>query len=166
MASPSFAQPDFVNKVAAVLFEAKLEPGAIELELTESVLMQDVEGARETLRALKSHGVGLSVDDFGTGYSSLAYLRRLPIDTLKIDRSFVRDMLAHAQSRTIVESTIALARGLGLQVTAEGVEQQAEVELLRELGCHCGQGYLFSRPQPQTQLIAKLQAGYLATADQ
>jgi diguanylate cyclase (GGDEF)-like protein/PAS domain S-box-containing protein len=154
MASPSFAQPDFVTKVAAVLFQAKLEPGAIELELTESVLMQDVEGARETLRALKSHGVGLSVDDFGTGYSSLAYLRRLPIDTLKIDRSFVRDVITNAEDASITGAIIDLGKSLGLAVVAEGVETEAQAAFLRGRGCTLMQGFLFSRPVPADQITA------------
>jgi diguanylate cyclase (GGDEF)-like protein/PAS domain S-box-containing protein len=158
MASPSFGQPDFVPKVAAVLAQAKLEPGAIEIELTESVLMHDVEAARATLRALKDHGVGLSVDDFGTGYSSLAYLKRFPIDTLKIDRSFVRDVMHNAEDASITGAIIALGKSLGLAVVAEGVETEAQAAFLRSRGCTLMQGYLFSRPVPAEEIAALLRA--------
>jgi EAL domain-containing protein (putative c-di-GMP-specific phosphodiesterase class I) len=118
-------------------------------------LIKDPASATEVLQQLADVGFSLALDDFGTGYSSLAYLARFPIHTLKIDRSFVSAMLGHAQSRAIVESTIALARGLGLKVTAEGVEQEAEAQLLRELGCDFAQGYLFSKPIPEAQLVEK-----------
>ncbi|MCC7082435.1 MAG: EAL domain-containing protein [Burkholderiales bacterium] len=156
MASPSFAQPDFVAKVAAVLAQANLEPGAIEIELTESVLMHDAEAARETLRALKRHGVALSIDDFGTGYSSLAYLKRFPIDTLKIDRSFVRDVIRNAEDASITRAIIALGKSLGLAVVAEGVETEAQAAFLRESGCTLMQGYLFSRPVCADDITAML----------
>jgi diguanylate cyclase (GGDEF)-like protein/PAS domain S-box-containing protein len=158
MASPSFGQADFVPKVAAVLAQARLEPGAIEIELTESVLMEDVEAARQTLRALKDHGVGLSVDDFGTGYSSLAYLKRFPIDTLKIDRSFVRDVMHNAEDASITGAIIAMGKSLGLAVVAEGVETEAQAEFLRGRGCTLMQGYLFSRPVPAEDITAMLRA--------
>ncbi len=130
----------------------QVAPSRIQLEITETVLIKDPASAEAVMQRLADAGFTLALDDFGTGYSSLAYLARFPIHTLKIDRSFVRDMLDHAQSRTIVESTIALARGLGLRVTAEGVEQQAEADLLHKLGCDCAQGYLFSRPVPAAEL--------------
>ncbi len=142
--------PTYLLQAAA---EHQVEPRRIQLELTETILIKDPASAEAVMQRLAEAGFTLALDDFGTGYSSLAYLARFPIHTLKIDRSFVRDMLGHAQSRTIVESTIALARGLGLQVTAEGVEQQAEADLLRGLGCDYAQGYLFSRPVPEEQLL-------------
>ncbi len=141
--------PDYLLQSAA---RHRVEPSSIQLEITETILIKDPASAGQVMQRLTKAGFSLALDDFGTGYSSLAYLARFPFHTLKIDRSFVRDMLGHAQSRTIVESTIALARGLGLQVTAEGVEQQAEAGLLRELGCHYAQGYLFSRPVPAGQM--------------
>ena len=158
MASPSFGQPDFVPKVASALAQAKLEPGAIEIELTESVLMQDLEAARETLCALKAHGVGLSIDDFGTGYSSLAYLKRFPIDTLKIDRSFVRDVIRNAEDASITGAIIALGKSLGLAVVAEGVETEAQAVFLRERGCTLMQGFLFSRPVCADAITSMLRA--------
>ncbi len=142
--------PTYLLQAAA---EHQVEPRRIQLELTETILIKDPASAEAVMQRLAEAGFTLALDDFGTGYSSLAYLARFPIHTLKIDRSFVRDMLGHAQSRTIVESTIALARGLGLQVTAEGVEQQAEADLLRGLGCDYAQGYLFSRPVPAAQML-------------
>jgi len=106
------------------------------------------------LQRLANAGFSLALDDFGTGYSSLAYLARFPIHALKIDRLFVSEMLTHSQSRAIVEATIVLARGLGLKVTAEGVENEREAQLLRELGCDSAQGYLYSTPIPEAQLTA------------
>ncbi|MCC6533899.1 MAG: EAL domain-containing protein [Burkholderiales bacterium] len=146
MSSTSFAQKDFVAKVAAALDDAKLDARAIDIELTESVLMRDAEAARATLCALKEHGVGLSIDDFGTGYSSLAYLRRFPIDTLKIDRSFVRDVIDNPEDAAIIAAIIALGNSLGLAVVAEGVESEEQAALLHARGCTLMQGYLFSRP--------------------
>jgi diguanylate cyclase (GGDEF)-like protein/PAS domain S-box-containing protein len=160
MASPSFAQKDFVAKVAAVLAQARLERGAIEIELTESVLMQDLESARGTLRALKDEGVCLSVDDFGTGYSSLAYLKRFPIDSLKIDRSFVRDVIDNAEDASITGAIIALGKSLGLAVVAEGVETEAQAAFLRERGCTLMQGYLFSRPVPAEDIVRLVRTGF------
>ncbi|MFT3929323.1 MAG: EAL domain-containing protein [Spongiibacteraceae bacterium] len=131
-----------------------VEPRRIQLEITETILIKDPASATQVLQRLADAGFSLALDDFGTGYSSLAYLARFPIHTLKIDRSFVAEMLTHSQSRAIVEATIVLARGLGLSVTAEGVEHEAEAQLLRSLGCDCGQGYLFSAPIPEAQLTA------------
>jgi EAL domain-containing protein (putative c-di-GMP-specific phosphodiesterase class I) len=119
-------------------------------EITESVIMQDAEATVETLRALKALGIGLAIDDFGTGYSSLAYLKRFPIDTIKIDQSFVDGLGEDAQDTAIVESIVALARALGLSVTAEGVETDAQRRRLRALGCERGQG-LPVRPTPMRQ---------------
>ncbi len=130
-----------------------VDPRRIQLEITETILIKDPTSAEKVLRNLADAGFSLALDDFGTGYSSLAYLARFPIHTLKIDRSFVCAMLEHTQSRAIVESTIALARGLGLKVTAEGVELEAEARMLRDLGCDCAQGFLFSEPVTAAQLL-------------
>ena len=158
MASQNFAQKDFVGGVAATIRGAGIAPAAVEIEITESVLMQDIKAAIATLNALKACGVRLSVDDFGTGYSSLAYLKRFPIDTLKIDRSFVRDVINNREDAAITAAIIALAQSLELQVVAEGVETQEQSEFLRKKGCHLMQGYLFSRPLPPEQLTALLEA--------
>jgi diguanylate cyclase (GGDEF)-like protein/PAS domain S-box-containing protein len=141
-----FGQHDFVQSIAAVLEETGLEPQHLEIELTESLVMTEVEHAIEILRALKALGVQLSIDDFGTGYSSLSYLKRFPIDVLKIDQSFVRDMMDHPEDAAIVASIISLAHSLKLHVVAEGVETADQLSSLQRQGCDAMQGYFFSRP--------------------
>ncbi|HMM75987.1 MAG TPA: EAL domain-containing protein [Gammaproteobacteria bacterium] len=135
-----------VRHLNELILRHELPPGALELEITETTLMHDPEGARELLASIAGRGVELSIDDYGTGYSSLAYLRRLPIRALKIDRAFVRDMRADEHDRIIVRSTINLAHNLGLQVVAEGVEDLRTLALLREMGCYQAQGYGIARP--------------------
>jgi EAL domain-containing protein (putative c-di-GMP-specific phosphodiesterase class I) len=157
MASANFAQKDFVRHVVAAISAAGLAAGAVELEVTESVLMQNIDATIETLKQLKASGVRLSVDDFGTGYSSLSYLKRFPIDTLKIDRSFVRDVIVDREDAAITSAIIALAGSLGLEVVAEGVETDAQAAFLRGKGCHLMQGFLFSRPVPADRITALLQ---------
>jgi diguanylate cyclase (GGDEF)-like protein/PAS domain S-box-containing protein len=148
-----FAQQDLVQSIAAVLADTGLEAHCLELELTESVVMADVERAVATLDELKGLGVKLSIDDFGTGYSSLSYLKRFPIDVLKIDRSFVRDITDDPDDAAIAVLIIDLAHSLGLQVIAEGVETAAQLDFLRAHHCDQMQGYYFSRPQPAEQFI-------------
>ena len=145
-----FARSDFVNEVASALTEAGLEPRWLELELTESILMADIEQVLETLRALKQLGVRLSIDDFGTGYSSLSYLRRFALDKLKIDRSFVGELGqdGNGGATAIVQIIIALARNLRLAIIAEGVETVEQYQALRDYGCDGIQGYLISQPLP------------------
>ena len=123
-------------------------PRRLKLELTESLLVENVPTVIEKMFALKARGVSFSLDDFGTGYSSLAYLKRMPLDQLKIDRSFVHDILSDHQDASIAKAFIALAQGLGLSVLAEGVEIEAQRDFLTTAGCHAYQGYLFSRPLP------------------
>ena len=120
--------------------------GAVTLEITESILIRDIERARAILAALKGLGFQIAIDDFGAGYSSIGYLRRLPLDEIKIDRSLIRTMLESPRDRAIVKSTIDLGRSLGLQVVAEGVEDAATLALLADLGCPFAQGYHISRP--------------------
>jgi diguanylate cyclase (GGDEF)-like protein/PAS domain S-box-containing protein len=143
-----FYQPDFVEQVLAVIERTGANPKRLKLELTESMLVSDIEGIIVKMGALKLQGVGFSLDDFGTGYSSLSYLKRLPLDQLKIDQGFVRDILVDANDAAIARMVIALAESLGLAVIAEGVETQEQREFLGGLGCHAYQGYLFSRPVP------------------
>jgi EAL domain-containing protein (putative c-di-GMP-specific phosphodiesterase class I) len=135
-----------------LIVRAQVDPAAVELEITETALMSEPDAALDTLRQVTADGTHLAVDDFGTGYSSLVYLRRLPLDTLKIDRAFVADMLRDRQSFAIVESTIHLAHNLGLTVVAEGVEDQATADALREAGCDQAQGFHFARPAPADEV--------------
>jgi diguanylate cyclase (GGDEF)-like protein len=137
---------DFVPGVRAILAETGLDPGDLELELTETFLMQDSSLTAVVLVALKNMGVHLALDDFGTGFSSLSYLRRFPIDTLKIDHSFVRDVTTDADDASIVSAVISMGKSLHMRVVAEGVETRAQLEFLREHNCPFGQGYYFSRP--------------------
>jgi EAL domain-containing protein (putative c-di-GMP-specific phosphodiesterase class I) len=131
----------------------------LELEITESVVMRHGDVPVETLRALHAMGVRLTIDDFGTGYSSLAYLKRFPIQTLKIDRSFIKDLTVDADDDAIVSAVIALARGLGLNVVAEGVETPEQLRFLRSKRCYSVQGYLFSKPLPVDEITGMLQTG-------
>ena len=153
-----FKQKDFPHTVARILDETGLDPGCLELELTESTVMDDVDQAIEILHALNAMGVYLSIDDFGTGYSSLSYLKRLPIDALKIDRSFVRDIGADSDDAAIVTAIIAMARSLKLKVIAEGVETREQFAFLRKCRCDAMQGYYFSRPVPPEEFAQLLQA--------
>jgi EAL domain-containing protein (putative c-di-GMP-specific phosphodiesterase class I) len=141
-----FQVPGLVTEVSRTLSQTRLHPRSLRLEITEGAVMQNPDGAIETLRALKELGIQLAVDDFGTGYSSLAYLKRFPVDTLKIDRSFVDGLGSDPQDSAIVRSVLALARTLELSVTAEGIETPAQRTQLSMLGCEFGQGYLFSGP--------------------
>ena len=137
---------DFVAGVRAILLETGLEPRYLELELTETFLMQDSKSTAAVLRALKAMGLQLALDDFGTGYSSLSYLRRFPIDTLKIDRSFVRDLTTDADDASIVSAVISMGKSLHMRVVAEGVETPEHLAFLQEHRCPEGQGYYFSPP--------------------
>ena len=146
-----FRHPDFVDQVMAVLEHTHANPHRLKLELTESLLVNDVEDIISKMNALKAQGVGFSLDDFGTGYSSLSYLKRLPLDQLKIDQGFVRNILSDPNDAAIARMVIALAESLGLAVIAEGVEQVAQRDFLARLGCYSFQGYLYGRPLPLEQ---------------
>jgi diguanylate cyclase (GGDEF)-like protein/PAS domain S-box-containing protein len=147
-----FRSPDFVEHVLNALEQTSANPYRLKLELTESLLVHNMEDTIVKMASLKEKGVGFSLDDFGTGYSSLAYLKQLPLDLLKIDRSFVRDVLTDPNDAAIARTIIALAQSLGLSVVAEGVETEAQREFLARYGCHSYQGFLFSRPLPPDQL--------------
>jgi predicted signal transduction protein with EAL and GGDEF domain len=151
-----FAQPDLVSKVGQILRETCLDPRCLKLELTESVTMRDVERTARILGELKALGVRLSIDDFGTGYSSLSHLRRFPLDTLKIDRSFVSEMENSSESRAIVQMIMSLGRNLGMEMVAEGVETAKQVSLLKSLACEYAQGYFFSKPMNQEEVVEVL----------
>lgn len=151
-----FKQPDFVGKIAAVLRTHQIEPARLKLELTESVVLNDVKAVVAKMHELKALGVRLSMDDFGTGYSSLSYLKKLPLDQLKIDMSFVRDMLTDPSDAVMVKTIIDLAHNFRLSVIAEGVETEAQMDSLKDIGCLNYQGYYFSKPVPIAQLDALL----------
>ena len=148
--------PEFVESIRAVLLAYGVDPARLCLELTESVLIEDVEAQRHTLAALRELGVGLAIDDFGTGYSSLTYLKRFPVTGIKIDQTFVAGLGRDAFDSAIIESVIELAHAVGLHVTAEGVETLDQLVRLRALGCDFAQGYYFARPQPAADLAALL----------
>ena len=149
-------QPDFVVQVQRVLLETGARPSHLELELTESAVLDNVEDTISKMRELKLLGVGFSMDDFGTGYSSLQYLKRLPLDQIKIDQSFVRDIATDPNDAAIVQTIIAMTEALGLNVIAEGVETEAQHEFLDLRGCPAFQGYLFGKPVPIDQFEAAL----------
>ncbi|MDD2713057.1 MAG: EAL domain-containing protein [Simplicispira sp.] len=153
-----FHQQNFVHQVQLALARSGAVPSRLKLELTESLLVVDIEGVIAKMNALKGMGVGFSLDDFGTGYSSLSYLKRLPLDELKIDQSFVRSILLDPDDAAIAKMIIALGDSLGLTVTAEGVETEAQRQFLTSLGCHKYQGYLFGRPQPINEFEAGLKS--------
>jgi diguanylate cyclase (GGDEF)-like protein/PAS domain S-box-containing protein len=157
VSAQQFRQTDFVDQVQAVLMDTQAKPSQLELELTESQLVDDVDGVIAKMTALKSLGVRLSLDDFGTGYSSLNMLKRLPLDQLKIDQSFVKDMLTDKQDASIIRAIITMGDSLSLEVIAEGVELPAQRDALQALGCHHFQGYLFGRPAPLAGDLAQIQ---------
>jgi EAL domain-containing protein (putative c-di-GMP-specific phosphodiesterase class I) len=149
-----FRQANFVAQVLTVLKTTGANPSRLKLELTESLLVANVEDVVEKMSTLRSQGIRFSLDDFGTGYSSLSYLKRLPLDQLKIDQSFVRDVLTDPNDAAIAKTIVALAQSLGLGVIAEGVETQAQKDFLARNDCHAYQGYFFSRPVPLTEFEA------------
>lgn len=149
----------FLGGLMDVLEETGLKPEALEVELTESVLMRHANSAAKILEALRERGVHVAVDDFGTGYSSLSYLRRFPIDALKIDQSFVNKITPDNHDTSIVTSVISMARSLRMRVIAEGVETTEQLAFLRQGKCAEGQGYYFSRPVPQHQFAELLRTG-------
>ena len=151
-----FHHEDFVSRVLAALACCDADPRRLKIELTESLLVDDIEDVIAKMGALQAQGVGFSLDDFGTGYSSLSYLRRLPIDQLKIDRSFVSELLTDANDEAIVRTIVALGRSLGLAVIAEGVENQAQQDHLASVGCFCYQGYHCGRPLPLDRFEQRL----------
>jgi EAL domain-containing protein (putative c-di-GMP-specific phosphodiesterase class I) len=153
-----FHQTDLVRTVDSALRDSGLPPQLLELELTESIIMGDVEGAIVTMNKLMKMGVKLAIDDFGSGYSSLSYLKRFPITRLKIDRSFIRDAHRQPKDNAITVSIITLAHNLGIEVIAEGIELIEQLAYLQQLGCDEGQGFFLGRPQPAANLPAIFEA--------
>ncbi len=154
-----FHQSGFVDQVLTLLEQTGAKPNRLKLELTESVLISDIEGVIVKMNALKAKGIGFALDDFGTGFSSLSYLKRLPLEKLKIDQGFVRDILVNPDDAAIAKMVIALGNSMGLKVCAEGVETEAQRAFLNGLGCHNYQGYLFSRPLPVLEFEAFVSRG-------
>jgi EAL domain-containing protein (putative c-di-GMP-specific phosphodiesterase class I) len=159
-----FRDDDFLRGLLTILDESRLNPRALELELTESVLMKQVASTAFILQTLRKAGVQVAIDDFGTGYSSLSYLRRFPIDTLKIDQSFVGQIASGDEDAAIVTAVIGMARSLKLRVVAEGVETFEELEFLHAHHCDEAQGYFFSRPVPAEQFAKLIKAGISSEA--
>ena len=148
-----FRQPEFVAHTLNVVNRSGANPQLLKLELTESLLVANVEEIIAKMHLLKALGIGLSLDDFGTGYSSLTYLKRMPLEQLKIDRSFVNDMLTSANDASIVNTIISLSKNMGLSVIAEGVENEAQRNFLNQAGCPEYQGYFYSKPLPLDQFL-------------
>lgn len=158
LSGKQFAQPNLIEVIQRTLDQTNLDPTCLKLEITESVVMDEVELAIEMLSQMKALNLKLGIDDFGTGYSSLSYLHRFPTDTLKVDRSFVMRMVEGDQNSAIVKTIIALAHNLNMDVIAEGVETPEQLAQLRSLGCECGQGYFFAKPLPAEQIEALLKS--------
>jgi len=156
LSARQFRQKNLIGMIEQVLGESRLHPSLLELELTEGMLMHNVEEATHILARLDEIGVRLAIDDFGTGYSSLSYLKRFPIHTLKIDRSFVRDISTDPDDAAIVTAIVAMARSLNLRVTAEGVETDEQAAFLRSLTCDQAQGFHFGRPMPSAEFAVRL----------
>ncbi len=165
VSSKEFWHPSLIDNVRAALAQSGLPPHSLQLELTEGIFMEDIDNAVDRIRMLKALGVTVAVDDFGTGYSSLAHLKRFPIDVLKIDRYFVRDLPNSAADEALVGSILALCKGLNLGTVAEGVENRAQLDALQKLGCQRLQGYFISRPVPADAVLDLLRCDWRQTLD-
>ncbi len=159
LSARQFQEPELVEAVLGICKETGMPPHFLELELTESIFMEDLSISKMILQWLHKKGITIAIDDFGTGYSSLTYLKQFPIKTLKIDRSFVKDCLSNTDDAAIVTTIVSIARNLNMRITAEGIETQEQLDFLRSLGCDDFQGFLFSRPLPAYECTALLQAG-------
>jgi PAS domain S-box-containing protein len=162
--SREFVQPDLVSEIRKSLDQTGVDPGCLQLEIIETIAMGDAEKSGHVLAQLKALGVRLSIDDFGTGYSSLSRLRRIPVDTLKIDRAFISNMDTDPENREIVRAIIVLAHNLGLKVVAEGTEKEEHIDLLKQFNCEMAQGYLFSRPADDQAMLKLLASNRSARA--
>jgi diguanylate cyclase len=164
LSARQFADPMLLSKLTQIIHASGLDPLSLELELTESTLMSHAESVVAVLENLKLIGVRIAIDDFGTGYSSLAYLKRFPIDTIKIDRSFIRDIPTDAGDQEITRAIIAIAHSLCLKVVAEGVETADQLRFLRGQRCDAAQGYFLYRPLPEEGVVSVLQLNRLTRA--
>ncbi len=154
--STDFAEENFLDQLYTILSETDVAPNKVHLEITERLLMNQPQNAKDTLSLCRKAGLGISIDDFGTGYSSLSYLHYYPIDTLKIDQSFVRNMMADKTSLELVKSIISLGKNMNMNIIAEGVEHAEEADMLHSMGCERAQGYHFSRPHSEKDITDKL----------
>jgi EAL domain-containing protein (putative c-di-GMP-specific phosphodiesterase class I) len=159
LSARQLGQPDLVQRIQHILSQTGLSAPSLRLEVTESSLISDAPTAQKNMLALEKLGVGLHMDDFGTGYSSLDYLQRFPFDTLKIDRSFVRNITWDRDSQLIVSSILSLARSFGMDVVAEGIEDEEQLEELRTMGCPCGQGFYFAKPMDPASIDTLVRTG-------
>ena len=148
ISSIQYKRKDFVGKLLEIIQKYDVEPGEIELEITESILIEDFEEVKDKLLTLRDYGVKISLDDFGTGFSSLSYLNGLPIDTLKIDKSFVDRVITDESTKIITESIVSMVSKLGYETVAEGVETEEQFDYMKQIGCDIIQGYLLGRPVP------------------
>jgi diguanylate cyclase (GGDEF)-like protein len=158
LSARQFQQPDLIARISNILEEAGMNPHSLEIEITESAMIQDLEGAIATMKSLRDSGVRLAIDDFGTGYSSLSYLRGLAVDRVKIDQSFISALESDPGTATIVRSVVELAHALGMTATAEGIETNGQLAFLRSIGCDFGQGFLLSAAVPARELGAIFRA--------
>ncbi len=147
-----YMREDFIDSILSVIKKYDVDPTELELEITESVLIENFKDVMEKLHILRDYGIRISLDDFGTGYSSLSYLKGLPIDTLKIDKSFIDTIVNDENTRVITESIIYMVKKLGFETIAEGVESKEQFEYLKEIGCDCIQGYLLGKPMPGEEI--------------
>jgi EAL domain-containing protein (putative c-di-GMP-specific phosphodiesterase class I) len=162
LSAVQFKNLALVNQVHSAIQEAGIDPGRLELEITESLLLADTPSTLDTLHRLRALGVRIAMDDFGTGYSSLSYLRSFPFDKIKIDRSFMVGLRPHDDSGAIIKAIIGLGKSLGMSTTAEGIETEEQLETVRSHGCNEGQGYLFSPPLPASGIADLLRSSGLA----
>jgi EAL domain-containing protein (putative c-di-GMP-specific phosphodiesterase class I) len=158
-------QPDLIEQIKKVLQDTNLDPGSLNLEITESVIINDINTAQSVLNQIRNLGVGIHIDDFGTGYSSLSYLYQLPFDAVKVDRSFINQFNDNNKKRELVKSIISMTHGLGMKVIAEGIESIEQAAQLRELECDVGQGYYFYKPM-DSKAAENLLREYLDIATQ
>ena len=148
-----------MESIVEILNKYKVKPSEIELEITETILIDDFKAVFEKLKVLRDYGIRISLDDFGTGFSSLSYLKKLPIDTLKIDKSFIDTVMTDSATRVITESIISMVKSLGFESIAEGVENEQQYKYLHAIGCDVIQGYLFSKPLLPTEFEEKIMSG-------
>jgi EAL domain-containing protein (putative c-di-GMP-specific phosphodiesterase class I) len=157
-----FLQPDITRRIQATMNAVGIQPKSLKIELTETMVMNDPTQTIQAMQELQKLGISLLIDDFGTGYSSLAYLRQFPVDTLKIDKSFVDDLCDNVSNQAIIQAIITLGSSLGLETLAEGVENECQLEVLKEVGCDLIQGYYFSGPVDSDHMKTYLKDGRVA----